>query len=293
MDRNVLAAAQQHLERRVLAFSQAGGVSEAALDVLNSTGNGLDGRSRWAEIALYAQLDAGGMNFPLPSLYAGVEAVMTAVNLFDDVEDGDCNPVVERRGAPIAINVASWLLVLGTELVAEADRSAGTALNSRHSLSDVLRTGLLTSGCGQHADLTGRDSSLDEALRTAEAKSASLVGMICEMGAIAGGADHDAAALMRDLGRHMGMSAQLANDVRDFASKNKGRLSSGSSAMAALNPDASQEEVDTARLVVITLALHHTREAMQAADLVGARRLKRLLTGWLNAGVAQDSSVAA
>ena len=288
-----LAVSRGCLAERIARSGGGAGIGEAARAFLVAPGNSLDGRSRWAEFVVLAQLDAGGESFPLPELYAGAEAVMSALNLFDDLEDGDASPFVNSFGPSVAINVAGWLLVLGMDLVAEADRRITLFGERASDLESVLRRGLLQSGAGQHVDLASGASSIDEALSVVAMKSGSLVAMLCEMGAVAGGASPESVELMRSIGHHLGMASQLANDVRDFGSIAKGTLNRGASAMESAMGSPGPFVPEVGQIVVTLLARAHALEAVKTADGVGATRLRSIGAGWLCASEAYRKSSAA
>jgi len=129
--------------------------------------------------------------------------------LHDDVMDGD----LTRRGRPTAwaqFGLGAAILV-GDALLALAMEVLAGAVTAR-SLSGAL----LELCAGQSADLAFErrtDVTMAECLSMAEAKTGALLGVACELGALAGGAQPAIAACYREFGRNLGLAFQLIDDL--------------------------------------------------------------------------------
>ncbi len=280
-----------HLKRRIVEAANTDDLTGAALAALKSPGNALDSKMRWADLTLRAQLDAGGENVPLVPLYAGVEAVMSAANLFDDIEDGDRSPMIDRYGEAASTNIASWILTLGFDLVAEADSLILGPVGDPGLLGRVVRHGLMDSGCGQHLDLTAESPDLERALDIAGRKSGSLAAMVCKLGAVASGAHRGQSELFAELGHHLGTTAQIANDLKDFGSPSKGNT--GRQSTIVLTANGNTNDVQAAKLAATALAALHRSEAMRVAIALNAAKLADAMVEWTSANRGSFSSAAA
>ena len=147
---------------------------------------------------------------------AAVELLVAAFDLSDDVMDGDTSPLIEEHGAAAVLNAAAALQALaGRALLAQGEEAsacpAGTA--------GAVLAGMALRCCrGQALDLAHESCptvSVEEALAVAGLKSASLVEGACRLGALLGTDDGAVVDLVARLGHHLGLAAQLANDLHD------------------------------------------------------------------------------
>jgi geranylgeranyl pyrophosphate synthase len=153
---------------------------------------------------------------PALSAATAAELYVAALDLYDDIEDGDRSVIVERYGLPIALNAATALLALAHTVLQPA-ASAGTAAAHRRA-QDALWEGLAVATGGQHLDLSaagGAPLSVDECLDIARRKGGALVEACCRAGA-AFGTDHlGIIGRCGQLGSSLGLLAQLDNDMHD------------------------------------------------------------------------------
>jgi geranylgeranyl diphosphate synthase, type I len=140
-----------------------------------------------------------------------VELVHDFSLLHDDVMDGDAM----RRHQPAAWTVfgTSQAILTGDALLTLAFRQLGGG-----EAAMVLAAASLELCRGQSADLascSGSDTGagLTECLAMAEHKTGALLGAACQLGALAGGADHRVAGCYRSFGRHLGLAFQLTDDL--------------------------------------------------------------------------------
>jgi geranylgeranyl pyrophosphate synthase len=148
-----------------------------------------------------------------------VECLVCAFDLQDDIEDGDCTPLVEALGPSRVMNASMTLLSLAQKaLLSLAQQGVDPALIQR--LLDELGQTTLTVTLGQQRDLLAegrpvQDVTLEECLDIAEQKAGSLMRLACVLGALCAGADDDLCAQFADLGRLLGIAHQLDNDCHD------------------------------------------------------------------------------
>jgi len=176
-------------------------------------GRAATGKSIRPAFALASARAAGGVQAAAIPAGVAVELVHDFSLLHDDVMDGD----LTRRhrstawvlfGVGQAILVGDVLLTLATEQACLLPGGTGTV--------KVLTGAVLELCDGQWWDLAFEDRSevtLAECVRSAEGKTAALLGAACQLGAIAGGATTVQAARYRMFGRHLGVAFQLIDDL--------------------------------------------------------------------------------
>ncbi|MFP4438544.1 MAG: polyprenyl synthetase family protein [Chloroflexaceae bacterium] len=167
---------------------------------------------RWARQVWTCCMAAGGHWSQAVPVAAAVEIFMVALDLLDDLEDNEAHPLVTRFGPARALNVSTGLLLLAQQQLLISSPGP-TAVDM------LLSTGLHACS-GQDADLGGlppQDDQIHVALEITSWKSATLVATVCRLGALCAGADAAVQAGYARLGWHMGMMAQLANDIRAVA----------------------------------------------------------------------------
>ena len=146
---------------------------------------------------------------------ASMEFLMACGDLLDDVEDDEGPSIFDSRSAAPVMEDVCILLLLSHQALGELtargfdDRTVVQAYK-------ILDESSISAIRGQQVDaeLESRTSvSLTQCLETTAAKSASLTKCAAEMGATLAGADGSIAALYGQFGWHLGMAAQIANDI--------------------------------------------------------------------------------
>lgn len=183
----------------VTLLSQPGGILSAAP------------RATWARMVCACCTAAGGTWACAVPIAAVGEVFMAALDLLDDIEDGE-GPALHgmARGA-CALNASTGLLLLAQR------GSLGAGLPEAATI--LLDAGLVACA-GQHEDLSrvvGPDVRMDDALAVTAGKSAALVATLCRLGARAARAP----APVQNLYARFGMALQLANDAAAAASDEK------------------------------------------------------------------------
>lgn len=148
---------------------------------------------------------------------AAMESLAAALEVIDDIQDGDPNPVVDRFGPNQALNAATGLVVLAHDLVLRLSLHRVPATTVVQAGRELTRAALRVGG-GQSLDLAHElrdDVSEEEVMDVAARKSGALLSCACRVGARVGAGQ---IALVDALGRfgwHLGIASQLANDLRD------------------------------------------------------------------------------
>jgi geranylgeranyl pyrophosphate synthase len=150
-------------------------------------------------------------------LAAAVELLVAALDVLDDVEDGDHSALVAEAGIAQALNVSTALLFLSqravTQLAADGIDSDRVGL-----IADALSSAGARATGGQFLDLglEGRGAASSEAaLDIARRKAGSLVAGACRAAALLGTTDQELLARYEEWGLRYGTAAQLANDLHD------------------------------------------------------------------------------
>lgn len=163
---------------------------------------------RWARLVWTCCTAAGGRREHAVPVAAAVEIFMVALDVLDDAEDGEETPLHATLGAAQTLNVSTGLLLLtqkGLLRVAGGAAAAGILLDAG-----------LRACSGQHADLTltpAAGCGPNDALSVTAGKSASLTAAICQLGALCADAPGSMQETYARFGWHLGMAAQLANDL--------------------------------------------------------------------------------
>ena len=168
---------------------------------------------RWARPVWFCANAAATASTPgqydrLVSAAAAVEANMVALDLLDDVEDGESNPVLEMYGLPATVNASTGLIYLAQHMLLSLDDGL--------ALASILARFALRATSGQHADLTlatDMNLTLDVSMEITGRKSGSLMAAACQLGAAAAGADQARQECFARFGYLAGVVAQLANDI--------------------------------------------------------------------------------
>ncbi len=164
--------------------------------------------ARWARLVWTCCVAAGGRWMDAVPVAVAVDLFMVALDLLDDVEDGDESPLCDALGAARTLNVSTGLLLL-------AQRSL-LAVAGGATAADTLLDAGLRACSGQHVDLAPHpDPSprLHDVVSVAAEKSGPLVAVACRLGAWRGGADRCAQDVYARFGAYLGVAAQLDNDL--------------------------------------------------------------------------------
>ncbi len=86
-------------------------------------------------------------------------------------------------------------------------------------IEDFTRTALQIS-CGQHADLVGGASSLEQCWEIVDAKSGACFALACRSGATLAGVDPEIIGYYSQFGHHLGVAIQIIDDLQGIGESN-------------------------------------------------------------------------
>ncbi|MGJ7906472.1 family 2 encapsulin nanocompartment cargo protein polyprenyl transferase [Actinopolyspora sp. H202] len=169
---------------------------------------------RSALVLLTAEAVGGSAEAAVPAA-VGVELVHNFSLLHDDVIDGDETRRHRRTawsvfGSGEAILAGDALLATATDVLVASEHPAAT--ETVHTLSGTVRTLIQ----GQSADLDferRRDVTLAECESMATAKTGSLLGCACALGALFGGATGAGVDKLHTFGEYLGLAFQHVDDL--------------------------------------------------------------------------------
>jgi geranylgeranyl pyrophosphate synthase len=217
-----------------------------------------------------------------------IECFVCALDLLDDVEDGDLTPTVNALGIARALNVSTALLALAQKAIHSlSTRDVSPVLVLR--LLDTMQEATLLATSGQHRDLLVEQQSLHEfttgeslelviekCLEIARGKAGSIMRLACRLGAMGAGAEKELLEQFSLLGEQLGIAHQLHNDCHDLYD-----LLSSSGAQE----DTTQEKSDMARgKKTLPIVLAHTlQESPTGTDIENYEDVHALQRGILAA----------
>jgi geranylgeranyl pyrophosphate synthase len=148
---------------------------------------------------------------------AALQLLMTAGDVFDDIEDADSTDSLSfKYGSAVATNAATTLLVLAEKTITRL-KERGVADCTTVRVMDVVNSYYTTACAGQHLDL-----SLDPEMFVSEnmyfkvmdMKSASQIECACKVGALLAKAKQELVDIFAKFGHNLGLSSQIANDIQ-------------------------------------------------------------------------------
>lgn len=143
----------------------------------------------------------------------GIEVIHTATLIHDDVIDfADTRRGAEalnlRWGNQAAVLMGDLLLSRALEILVGLD-SLEVMRASTHAVSRMIEGEILEIQSGTDAEIALYFSMIDK-------KTASLMALACEVGAILGGGTAEQIARMADFGKEVGIAFQITDDLLDF-----------------------------------------------------------------------------
>ena len=170
---------------------------------------------------LVAQHIAPGID-PLyaSSVAIAVECYVCALDLLDDIEDGDQTPIVQALGPARTLNVSTSLLMLTQRAILSLSQ-LGIASERILSILDAIQESTLAATAGQHRDLlaelrSARDLTREECIEIAAGKAGAIMRLACRLGALCAGATNELLEQFSEIGELLGISHQLDNDAHDL-----------------------------------------------------------------------------
>jgi len=168
----------------------------------------------------------GGDSSRVLHFAAAVEILHNMLLIHDDIEDGDTirrgKPTVwTRYGVPTAINAGDFMLGTAYRLMLQSPVDGGTML----SLLEHFTTTYQQTCRGQALDIHWRgrkDLTVEDYLRMVTLKTGHYLALGMVGGAIVAGLHSEGIGTIQELGRNMGPSFQIRDDVIDLT-EGKGR----------------------------------------------------------------------
>ncbi|WP_100330152.1 polyprenyl synthetase family protein [Bacillus xiapuensis] len=136
-----------------------------------------------------------------------LEALMLALDMIDDIQDGDNEQSVwKKKGQAVSLNAAISLLTISLlHVLAQANRP---------DIAKMMLTYLSRSIEGQHQDIYGDIANAEQYIEMIKMKSGSLLAMANRMGAMLAG--HRDSPIIEEYSCDLGIASQLENDLRDI-----------------------------------------------------------------------------
>jgi len=154
------------------------------------------------------------------SVAAAVECFVCAIDLLDDVMDGDQTTTLQALGVARTLNVSTTLLTLAQQAILSlSQQNATPTLTLR--LLETLQESALVVTAGQHRDVLAeqkpaQDFTREECIEIAAAKAGSIMRLACRLGALCTGVDDALCEQFSELGELLGIAHQLDNDSHDL-----------------------------------------------------------------------------
>ena len=154
------------------------------------------------------------------SVAVAVECFVCAIDLLDDVMDGDQTSTLQALGVARALNVSTALLTLAQQAILSLSQQ-GVAPELILRLLSALQESALVVSAGQHRDVlaeqrSAQDFTREECIEIAAAKAGSIMRLACRLGALCAGADDVICEQFSELGELLGIAHQLDNDSHDL-----------------------------------------------------------------------------
>ena len=162
-----------------------------------------------------------GDSLPASRVAIAVECFICALDLLDDVEDGDVSSLVQTIGIPRVLNVSTALLALAHKAILSLSACA-VAPEQILLLLNTLQATSITATAGQHQDLLAEQKPVEAfdqeaCLAIATGKAGALMRFACLSGALCAGASVQLCEQCAKLGELLGIAHQLDNDCHDIA----------------------------------------------------------------------------
>jgi geranylgeranyl diphosphate synthase type I len=148
---------------------------------------------------------------------AALQFMISAGDVFDDIEDADCSDsLLVKYGPAIATNVATTLIMLAERAVTRL-KDIGIKNNTIIHVLNSINSYYIKACVGQHLDLSiDPQESISENLylKIASLKSASQVECACQVGALLATKNQKLVRQFSLFGQNLGMAAQITNDIQ-------------------------------------------------------------------------------
>lgn len=189
--------------------------------LLHQPASELDGR--WALLPFTLARDLHpGVDLQLASTVAvAVECVVCSTDLLDDAMDADVTLFIQQVGEPRALNVALALFCLAQRMLLSLAHMI-LPVTLPVYLAETVQHALLLATAGQQQDLLAEERSAcelsrEECIAIAAAKAGTLLSLACQLAALCADVVEKRLAQCVEMGRLLGIAAQLDNDAHDLS----------------------------------------------------------------------------
>ncbi len=207
-----------------------------------------DGSSEWSKLVLTSSRVLGGDSRSAVISAAAVEFIAATVHFIDDLVDDEWD---EEAGNPDrGLNASLALNWLAHSCLDDLVDREG--LERARLIGNLMAQGILAACAGEDLDLVLETTpcvSEDLALEMTCRKSGSLIAMACQVGAAVATDDPEVLELAGAFGSHVGVVAQLLNDL------------------AGISPDATQRGNDLQRMKK-TLPISYALRCAEEEEIV-------------------------
>lgn len=154
---------------------------------------------------------------------AALQLLKTTAEIFDDVEDADSSTSLSfSYGNAVAVNVATALLILSEKAITGL-KAKGVEDYIVIRVMDAVSSYYTVACAGQQLDLSAgprTDVSEDGYMNMIGMKSATTTECSCYVGALLATENQRIIDKFAEFGRNLGMSSQIANDIRGISRGN-------------------------------------------------------------------------
>jgi geranylgeranyl pyrophosphate synthase len=173
-------------------------------------------KAKWPAFVLDVADILGGARESAIGAAAAVEFAIAAADVIDDLVDDDWGK--EPDSWERALN-ASWALTWLAQWCA-LDLANRLGPTTATAIARCMADGCAAATVGEDLDLLlahVSDTSEEQALEMTRRKAGALVAMACEVGAVVAGEGETMRATIRKFGEHVGVVAQILNDIAGVA----------------------------------------------------------------------------
>lgn len=207
-----------------------------------------DSSSEWSKMVLGTARALGGDQRSAVIAAAAVEFIAATVHIVDDLVDDEWDDEAGNPGRGMNASLAfNWLAHRCLDDITER-----VGMERARLFGNLMSEGILAACAGEDLDLvleSATDVSEDLAHEMTCRKSGSLIAMACQVGAAVATDDPGVLELAGVFGKHVGMVAQLLNDL------------------AGISPDAAQRGNDL-RLKKKTLPISYALRCAEEEGIV-------------------------